>query len=124
MAGALGGEGGVAKRIHYETRGLLFRADTRSMPELPDITVYVEALGRRVFGRRLERVRVRSPFLVRTFDPPLDSVEGKTVREFARLGKRIAIGFDDDLWLILHLMIAGRLHWQLPGAGIAAQGNL
>jgi formamidopyrimidine-DNA glycosylase len=95
-----------------------------SMPELPDITVFIEALERRIFGRRLERIRIRSPFLVRTFDPPLDSVEGKTVRELARIGKRIAIGFDDDLWLVLHLMIAGRLHWKPPGAGITAKVNL
>ena len=94
------------------------------MPELPDILVYIDALSRRLPGRRLERVRVRSPFLVRTFDPPLDSVEGKTVRELARLGKRIAVGLDDDLWLVLHLMIAGRLHWKPPGAGIAAKVNL
>ncbi len=94
------------------------------MPELPDITVYIDALHRRILGRRLERVRVRSPFHVRTFDPPLDSVEGKSVRELARLGKRIAVGFDDDLWVILHLMIAGRLHWKPPGAGITAKGSL
>jgi formamidopyrimidine-DNA glycosylase len=94
------------------------------MPELPDITVYVDALNRYIVGRRLERVRVRSPFLVRTFDPPLDSVEGKTVREIARLGKRIAIEFDDELWLVLHLMIVGRLHWKPPGAGITAKVNL
>src|SRR3954468_23394820 len=94
------------------------------MPELPDITVYIEALRRFVHGRRPERVRVRSPFLVRTFDPPLDAVEGKTVRELARLGQRIALGVDGDLWLVLHLMIAGRLHWKPPGAGIAAKVNL
>jgi len=94
------------------------------MPELPDITVYVDALKRRVVGRRLDRVRVRSPFLVRTFDPPLDSVGGRTVREITRLGKRIAIEFDGDLWLVLHLMIAGRLHWKLPGAGVGSKGTL
>src|SRR5215217_6697443 len=82
------------------------------MPELPDITVYVEALGRRILGETLEAVRVRSPFLLRTFDPPLDVVHGKTVRQLRRLGKRIAICLDDDLWLVLHLMIAGRLHWK------------
>jgi formamidopyrimidine-DNA glycosylase len=94
------------------------------MPELPDITVYIDALHRRIVGRRLERVRVRSPFLVRTFDPPLDSVGGRTVREITRLGKRIAIEFDGDLWLVLHLMIAGRLHWKLPGAGVGSKGTL
>ena len=94
------------------------------MPELPDITAYIEALGRRIVGQPLGRVRVRSPFLVRTYDPPLDSVEGKTVRELVRLGKRIAVGFDDDLWLVLHLMIAGRLHWKKPGAGVTAKSTL
>jgi formamidopyrimidine-DNA glycosylase len=86
------------------------------MPELPDITVYVEALQRRIVGRRLEKVRIRSPFLVRTYDPPVDSVENKTALKLRRIGKRIAIGFSDDLWLVLHLMIAGRLHWKLAGA--------
>jgi formamidopyrimidine-DNA glycosylase len=94
------------------------------MPELPDITVYIDALQRRILGRPLERVRVRSPFLVRTFDPPLDSVEGKTVRELGRLGKRIAVGLDDGLWLVLHLMIAGRLHWKPAGASVAGKVNL
>jgi formamidopyrimidine-DNA glycosylase len=94
------------------------------VPELPDIAVYIEALGRRVLGRTLTRVRVRSPFLVRTFDPPLDAVEGRTVRELARLGKRIALGFDNDVWLVLHLMIAGRLHWKPPGVGVTAKGSL
>jgi formamidopyrimidine-DNA glycosylase len=87
-----------------------------AMPELPDITIYVEALGRRVAGRRLEGTRVRSPFLIRTYDPPLSSLEGKTVHAIERLGKRIVLGFEDDLWLILHLMIAGRLHWKDRGA--------
>jgi formamidopyrimidine-DNA glycosylase len=94
------------------------------MPELPDITVYLDALRRFIQGKRLERVRVRSPFLVRTFDPSLDSVEGKTVRELVRIGKRIAIGFDDDLWIVLHLMIAGRLHWKPAGASVASKINL
>ncbi|MEX2142906.1 MAG: DNA-formamidopyrimidine glycosylase family protein [Pirellulales bacterium] len=94
------------------------------MPELPDITVYVEALQRRVVGERLQRIRVASPFLVRTFEPTLESAEGKTVRELRRLGKRIVIGLNDDLWLILHLMIAGRLHWKPPGAKLAGKYNL
>jgi formamidopyrimidine-DNA glycosylase len=94
------------------------------MPELPDITVYVEALERRVVGRRLEDVRVHSPFLVRTFDPPLDAVRRHTVREIRRVGKRIAMGLDDDLWLVLHLMIAGRLHWKSAGARIGAKNAL
>lgn len=89
------------------------------MPELPDIVVYLDALERRVLGRRLVRVRIANPFLLRSIDPPLQAVEGATVREFRRLGKRIAIGLDPDLWLVLHLMIAGRLHWvDEPGAPI------
>ncbi|WP_165235593.1 Fpg/Nei family DNA glycosylase [Aquisphaera insulae] len=86
------------------------------MPELPDIAVYIEALEPRIVGKRLEGARVRSPFLLRTFDPPLSAAAGKVVREVRRIGKRIAIGLEDDLWLVLHLMIAGRLHWKPPGA--------
>ena len=92
------------------------------MPELPDITVYVEALERRIVGQPLGKVRIRSPFLLRTFDPPLEFTFGKTVREVTRLGKRIAVGLDDDLWIVLHLMIAGRLHWKSLGAKIVKQG--
>ncbi|MDR3632553.1 MAG: DNA-formamidopyrimidine glycosylase family protein [Isosphaeraceae bacterium] len=94
------------------------------MPELPDITIYLEALDQRVVGRRLDAVRVQSPFLVRTFDPPLDSLKGKTVRALRRLGKRIALGFDDELWLVLHLMIAGRLHWKTLGAKLSSKAAL
>ena len=82
------------------------------MPELPDITLYIEALRARILGRRLERARVLSPFLLRSVDPPLDAAHGATVAAFERLGKRIAIGFDNDVWLVLHLMIAGRLQWR------------
>jgi formamidopyrimidine-DNA glycosylase len=94
------------------------------MPELPDITVYIEALDRRIVGERLLRIRLASPFLVRTFEPALEAAEGKTVHGLRRLGKRIAIGLDDDLWLVLHLMIAGRLHWQQSGAKLAGKYNL
>ena len=94
------------------------------MPELPDIVVYIEALQTRVLGRRLERVRLSSPFLLRSVEPPLAAVEGKTVRELRRIGKRIAVGLDDDLWLVLHLMIAGRLHWREPNARLAARRGL
>jgi formamidopyrimidine-DNA glycosylase len=94
------------------------------LPELPDITIYLEALEARIVGRRLARVRINSPFLVRTFDPPIEAVEGKTVRELRRLGKRIAIGLDDGLWLILHLMIAGRLHWREPDAKLSGKFTL
>ena len=94
------------------------------MPELPDITIYVEAIERRVLGESLDDVKIRSPFLLRTFDPPLDSVKGKTVREIRRLGKRIALGLDDELWLVLHLMIAGRLHWKPVGVKLLAKSSL
>jgi formamidopyrimidine-DNA glycosylase len=94
------------------------------MPELPDITVYVEAIERRIVGETLSAVRIRSPFLLRTFDPPVESTHGKTVREVRRLGKRIAIGLDGDLWLVLHLMIAGRLHWKSPGVKLTGKGYL
>jgi len=85
------------------------------MPELPDIEVYVEHLRRRVAGQVLRAVRLRSPFLVRTVAPPLSSVAGRTVREVRRMGKRIVFDLGDELCLVLHLMIAGRLHWKKPG---------
>ncbi len=85
------------------------------MPELPDIVVYLEALRPRILGQKLEQVRLASPFLLRTASPPLESVFGQTVRDLERLGKRIAIGLDGGSWLVLHLMIAGRLHWRSPG---------
>ena len=81
------------------------------MPELPDIVVYIEALEKRIKGSILERVRIANPFLLRTAVPPLSSLEGKRVVELRRLGKRICFGLEGDLWLVLHLMIAGRLHW-------------
>ena len=89
------------------------------MPELPDITIYLEALERRIVGRTLENIRIASPFVVRTYDPPIGSVKGKPVERLARIGKRIALGFPDDVWLVIHLMIAGRLHWKEPGAKLA-----
>lgn len=94
------------------------------MPELPDITVYIEALETRIVGEPLKEIRVNSPFLVRTFEPPLEEAHGKTVRELRRFGKRIAIGLDDDYWLILHLMIAGRLHWKPPGIKLSGKSAL
>ena len=81
------------------------------MPELPDITVYIEALEQRIQGTTLEHIRIASPFLLRTAVPPVSSVEGRKVTDLRRLGKRICIGVDGDLWVVLHLMIAGRLHW-------------
>ena len=81
------------------------------MPELPDITVYIEALEKRILGQTLEHVQVTGPFLLRTAVPPITSAEGKKVIQLRRVGKRIAIDLEEDLWLVLHLMIAGRLHW-------------
>jgi formamidopyrimidine-DNA glycosylase len=81
------------------------------MPELPDVTVYLEALEVRIVGQRLERVLIRSPFLLRTAEPPIESAQGRRVNEVRRIGKRLAIGLEGDLWLVFHLMIAGRLHW-------------
>ncbi len=94
------------------------------MPELPDITIYIEALQQRIVGQRLEAIRVNSPFLLRTFDPPLEAAKGHTVRALRRLGKRIAIGLDDELWIVLHLMIAGRLHWKVAGAKLTGKYHL
>ena len=85
------------------------------MPELPDVIVYCEALTAIVGGRRLSRVRVLSPFVVRSFDPPIDALDGLVLQTVSRLGKRIVLGFDDGLRLVVHLMIAGRLRWRVPG---------
>ena len=89
------------------------------MPELPDVVVYIEALEKRILGQKLESVRIVSPFLLRTVDPPLESCYGKSANRLRRLGKRIAIGVEGDLWLVLHLMIAGRLHWRARGVKVS-----
>jgi formamidopyrimidine-DNA glycosylase len=81
------------------------------MPELPDIVVYLEALETRILGRRLNNAQIASPFLLRSIEPPVSAAVGQKVRALRRIGKRIAIGFENDVWLVLHLMIAGRLHW-------------
>ncbi len=94
------------------------------MPELPDLTVYMEALDRRIRGRRLERALIPSPFLLRTALPPIDSVSGRRVTGLRRIGKRIAIGFEGDLWLVFHLMIAGRLHWFAAGTALPKRAVL
>lgn len=94
------------------------------MPELPDIAAYIHALEPRILGRPIERIRIASPFVVRTADPPVQDLEGHTVRELRRIGKRIAIGIDGGLWLAIHLMIAGRLHWKAPGAKLAGRNAL
>ncbi|HWF86949.1 MAG TPA: DNA-formamidopyrimidine glycosylase family protein, partial [Vicinamibacterales bacterium] len=85
------------------------------MPELPDVVVYTEALARYLIGQRLDRVHLLSAFVLRTFDPPLDTITGRIVRGVSRVGKRLVIAFDDDLFLVIHLMIAGRLRWRAPG---------
>jgi formamidopyrimidine-DNA glycosylase len=94
------------------------------MPELPDISAYLDALKERIVGEPLERVRIASAFLLRTATPPYTDAEGHRVRELRRVGKRIAIGLDNDLWLVLHLMIAGRLHWKARGAKLGGRNNL
>lgn len=94
------------------------------MPELPDITVYLEALEPRILGQSLEGTRIVSPFLLRTFEPPIESLHGKRVTSLRRLGKRIAIQFEGDNWLVLHLMIAGRLHWKPVGAKLTGKIGL
>ena len=94
------------------------------MPELPDISAYISALEPRVLGQTLERVRLASVFLLRTVDPPLASVEGRTVVALRRIGKRVGIGLDGNLWLVLHLMIAGRLHWRPAGAKLSGRQHL
>jgi formamidopyrimidine-DNA glycosylase len=94
------------------------------MPELPDIAAYISALDTLVVQRRLLGVRLASPFLLRTAQPPIALVRGRTVRELRRIGKRVALGLDGDLWLVLHLMIAGRLHWRGPGAKLSGRNTL
>jgi formamidopyrimidine-DNA glycosylase len=94
------------------------------VPELPDISAYLTALQPRILGQPLEHIRIGSPFLLRTVQPALETAQGRTVRELRCIGKRIAIGLDDDLWLVLHLMIAGRLRWRPANAKLAGRQNL
>ena len=94
------------------------------MPELPDITTYLDALQSRIVGQPLLHVRLASPFLLRTVQPPVNEVEGRVVQQLRRIGKRIAIGVDNNLWLVIHLMIAGRLHWRPAGAKLAGRNSL
>jgi formamidopyrimidine-DNA glycosylase len=94
------------------------------MPELPDIAAYISALEARVVGQPIEHIRLASPFLLRTVQPSIADIEGRMVRELRRIGKRIAIGVEGDLWLVLHLMIAGRLHWRPRGAKLAGRKSL
>jgi formamidopyrimidine-DNA glycosylase len=94
------------------------------MPELPDINAYLCALETRIVGRTLEKVRVASAFVLRTAQPPIADVQGQAVRELRRIGKRVAIGLNNDLWIVIHLMIAGRLHWRAPGAKLSGRNSL
>jgi formamidopyrimidine-DNA glycosylase len=112
------------EQMVFETEQLTQSCEHITMPELPDISAYMTALEPRILGQPMERVRLASPFLLRTVEPPLASVEGRKVRELRRIGKRIVIGVEDDLWLVLHLMIAGRLHWRDVGAKLAGRNQL
>jgi len=94
------------------------------MPELPDVSAYITALEARIVGQQLQHVRVNSPFLLRTVQPPLQNAEGLVVEEIRRIGKRIALGLEEDIWLVLHLMIAGRLHWRKPNHKLSSRQNL
>jgi len=94
------------------------------VPELPDIVVYIEALEKRILGQTLEHVRIASPFLLRTADPPVANLEGNRVVQLRRMGKRICIGLENNLWLVLHLMIAGRLHWKKRGVKVSPPRGL
>jgi formamidopyrimidine-DNA glycosylase len=105
------------------TRGDWFGIAER-VPELPDVVVYIEALEERILGVTLDRVRLASPFLLRTTTPSLGTVEGKKVERLRRVGKRIAIGFEGEIWIVLHLMIAGRLHWKAPAVKLPAKRAL
>jgi formamidopyrimidine-DNA glycosylase len=100
------------------------REKLNNMPELPDIAAYISALEGRIIGQAIERVRLASAFLLRTAQPPVTNAEGRIVRELRRIGKRIAIGVEGDLWLVLHLMIAGRLHWRSAGAKLSGRQGL
>jgi formamidopyrimidine-DNA glycosylase len=94
------------------------------MPELPDINAYLFALDQRIVGRTVASVRVASAFVLRTAQPPIADVQGQTVRELRRIGKRVVIGMNNDLWVVIHLMIAGRLHWRAPGVKLSGRNHL
>ncbi len=112
----------TGKRVRLQKRGAT--CNLISMPELPDIAAYISALEPRLVGQPIERVRLASAFLLRTAQPPITDVDGRVVRALRRIGKRIAIGVEGDLWLVLHLMIAGRLHWRPPGARLSGRQSL
>ena len=94
------------------------------MPELPDVTVYVELIAAKTVGKKIDRARIPSPFVLRSVDPPVRDVEGKKVQDVRRIGKRIAIGLEEELWIVIHLMIAGRFKWLKPGAKIPGRVGL
>src|SRR4029453_6951692 len=94
------------------------------VPELPDVTVYLEALATRIVGARLERVRLLTPFLLRSGDPPVSAVSGKTVVGLRRLGKRLVIALEEQLFVVIHLMIAGGVHWKGGAAGATPRGRI
>ncbi|MGD2044479.1 MAG: DNA-formamidopyrimidine glycosylase family protein, partial [Acidimicrobiia bacterium] len=94
------------------------------MPELPDIVVYIEALERRVLGKEVTGVRVTSPAVMRTYDPPYDAPVGRKVESLHRVGKRVVMGFTDDIFVVIHLMVAGRLRWETPGKAIPKKVGL
>ena len=112
--------------MRFETRlqSAQVACKLKVMPELPDIAAYITALEARVLEQKLERVRLGTPFLLRSVDPPLSSLEGRTVKQLRRIGKRIAFGVEGDLWLVLHLMIAGRLHWKKRDVKLGGRQNL
>ena len=94
------------------------------MPELPDITIYMEQLERRIVGRKLEKLEIAKPFVLRTFDPPVAQIVGTTVRSVRRMGKRIVLALDGELFIVIHLMIAGRLKWRAPAAKLPPKGSI
>jgi formamidopyrimidine-DNA glycosylase len=113
---------GSGKKARLQKRGAT--CNLISMPELPDIAAYISALEPRIVAQPIERVRLASAFLLRTAQPPVTDVDGRVVRALRRIGKRIAIGVEGDLWLVLHLMIAGRLHWRPPKAKLSGRQSL
>src|SRR5262249_51886679 len=111
-------------RITHHASRTTHHAPRTTMPELPDVVVYLECLHHRVVGQVLDKVRLASPFLLRSVEPPLKQAEGKRVLGLRRLGKRLVFELEDELFLILHLMIAGRLHWKTRGAKLPGKIGL
>jgi formamidopyrimidine-DNA glycosylase len=118
------GSFGLSRRRQAEPARWFGRLKFRVMPELPDITIYLEALEERILNQPLQHIRISSPFLLRTAVPPIGVAQQKRVVKIRRVGKRIALGLEAELWLVLHLMITGRLHWREPGAKLARKLGL